>query len=102
MTENSNHDARGRFTKGNSAGIGRPKHAKDYMAAVKAAVPTGKWKQIIDQAVIDAIAGDRWARQWLSDYLLGKPTAHVEIQGNIGFSLADWQRREEERLGDIE
>ena len=96
-------DDKGRYLKGASGNPGgRPKHSKDYQEAIKAACTPAKWRKIINQAITDATQGDRWARQWLSDYVLGKPTNYVHVEGAVGFSLADWLVREAERLEDIE
>jgi len=43
------------------------------------------WNTIIDSAVARAKAGDSTARQWLSDYLLGKPV----------------QKQENEQIGEV-
>jgi len=42
------------------------------------------WNTIIDSTVARAKAGDSTARQWLSDYLLGKPVQRQEISGPDG------------------
>jgi hypothetical protein len=38
------------------------------------AVPLDHWRKICDVAVEQALAGDGRARDWLTDYLVGKPT----------------------------
>jgi hypothetical protein len=36
-------------------------------------VPLETWKQILKKAVEDGLDGNRHAREWLGNYLLGKP-----------------------------
>lgn len=55
-----------------------------YLAALYRRVSTADWNAIIDSAVARAKAGDSTARQWLSDYLLGKPVQRSEISGPDG------------------
>jgi hypothetical protein len=68
-------DSNGRFRKGNNGGPGRPRRAveADYLSALSDAVPLGIWKKIVEKAVEGALAGDRHAREWVGNYLLGKP-----------------------------
>jgi hypothetical protein len=69
-------DDRGRFAQGNCGGPGRPRRAveRDYLAALADAVSIDRWRAIVDRAVEDASQGDAKARQWISEYLTGKPT----------------------------
>lgn len=62
----------GRFAKGNGGGPDRPKRSVevDYLKALNRTVTLADWKQIIRRAVMDAVAGDAKARNWLSKYLL--------------------------------
>ena len=46
---------------------------EQYLLAISDACPLGKWKQIVDRAVQDALNGDSPARDWLAKYLVGKP-----------------------------
>jgi hypothetical protein len=41
-------------------------------------VTPADWNTIIDQAILDAQNGDRWARKWLSDYLMPPPSQIYE------------------------
>lgn len=92
-------DANGRFLPGSSGNpTGRRKRKKDYMALLDAACTPTKWKAIVNRAIEDAIGGDRWAREWVSSYLLGKPQRQVKIKGQVGLSLADWESRAAERI----
>jgi len=45
------------------------------------------WKKIIHVAVARAKSGEAASRQWLSDYLLGKPVQKNEISGEGGDAL---------------
>jgi hypothetical protein len=76
MSDRKTHrDTNGRFAVGNSGGPGRPRRAVEanYLAALSEAVSVRKWKKIVEKAVKDALAGDRHAREWIGDYVLGKP-----------------------------
>lgn len=37
------------------------------------------WRAIVKRAVIDAVAGDRYARDFVADRLIGKPTQTVAV-----------------------
>jgi hypothetical protein len=74
----TDRDARGRFLPGSPGGPGRPRRAveTDYLAALSEAVPLERWREIVETAVDQAVAGDAKARDWLGSYLAGKPTGH--------------------------
>ena len=77
-------DKKGRFVKGNPGNPnakGRPNRKTEdkYLKALRDSVTSKEWKAICKQAVKDAKKGDRSARQWLSDYLLGKPQQFVDL-----------------------
>ena len=77
-------DENGRFVKGNPGNpeaTGRPpREVEDkYLHALKKSVTLTAWKAISKRAIGDAKKGDRAARQWLSDYLLGKPQQFVDV-----------------------
>ncbi len=65
----------GRFAPGNPGGPGRPRREteRDYIRALAEAVSVDTWKAIVETAVRDAGQGDRYAREWLSSYLMGRP-----------------------------
>jgi len=42
-----------------------------------------KWTRIITKAVQQAIGGDRHARKWISDYLMGPPVQRVEAEVEV-------------------
>jgi len=87
-------DSRGRFTRGNCAGRGnhggRPKHyATEYADVMKQGLTLKSWRKIVDRAIEQAIEGDHRARQWLAEYVMGKP---------IQLIAADVQNGPRERL----
>jgi len=69
----------------------------------KAVTPT-KWKAIVERAIKDACKGDKAARQWLANYLLGKPgefiTQTIDVTGAM--SLADWREQAKARREEVE
>lgn len=74
------HDPRtGRFAPGNPGGPGRPRRAveADYLAALSEAVPMERWREIVETAIDQAVAGDAKAREWIGSYLVGRPTGNA-------------------------
>jgi hypothetical protein len=71
---NNLRDGDGRFRAGNPGGPGRPRRAveSEYLATLSDAVPLRTWKTIVKKAVKDATAGNRHAREWLGNYLIGR------------------------------
>lgn len=83
-------DEKGRFVKGASGNPqGRlPKETeKTYLEVCQNTCTFDVWHEITMKAVEQAKRGDARARQWLSDYLMGKPISMVmavqEKQENI-------------------
>ena len=73
-------DSKGRFVKGASGNPqGRlPKQTETSYLQVSESVCTfDVWREITMKAVEQAKRGDARARQWLSDYLIGKPLQMV-------------------------
>lgn len=72
----------GLFAPGNKLGRGRPARAveQEYINAVIGGVSMAQWKKIVKKAVADAVDGDWRARQWLSEYLIGKPPTILDIR----------------------
>lgn len=73
-------DSKGRFIKGASGNPqGRlPKQTETSYLQVSESVCTfDVWREIVAKAVEQAKRGDARARQWLSDYLIGKPVSMV-------------------------
>lgn len=81
---------KGQFVEGNKASPGRPKRPTEaeYLAALTSRVTLAKWGQIIDRALTDAIAGDYRARQWVSDYIVGKPVTTIDLRAGEQAQLA--------------
>lgn len=73
-------DSKGRFVKGASGNPqGRlPKEIEQtYLQVCESTCPFDVWREITMKAVEQAKRGDARARQWLSDYLIGKPISMV-------------------------
>ncbi len=64
----------GSFRKGNPGGPGRPflRQAR-FLEVMNEVVTTDEWKKVVRQALKRAVAGDHYARDWLSKYLMGQP-----------------------------
>jgi len=64
----------GRFAPGNPGGPGRPCRDTERacLAAMAEAYPPETWKQIVETAVLHGGQGDRYAREWLASYLVGR------------------------------
>ena len=93
----ANRDGKGRFTKGNSGGPGRPKRTKEekYLTSMVRCVKLKDWRDIVERAVADAKDGDAKAREWLSNYLLGKPSQELKVKGETDLRiLLEWDDAE--------
>ena len=77
-----NRDEKGRFVRGCEAGPGRtPKEIKGtYLEILQEAVTPADWLKVAQKALRQAMSGDKNARQWLSDYLLGKPIQELTVE----------------------
>lgn len=73
-------DARGRFLPGWEGGPGRAPAKKEerYYQLTREAVTEDDWLAIVHTTIIRAKKGDRWAREWLGNYLLGRPVQRVD------------------------
>lgn len=85
-------DKKGRFVKGNPGNPnakGRPRRDTEdkYLQALHSSVTNGDWKAICKKATEQAKSGDKAARQWLSDYLLGKPVQNLIVEGQTDLSI---------------
>jgi len=85
----------GQFEKGHTGNPnGRPKRSTEekYLAALSRRVTLKEWAKIVDVAVARAKAGDGQARQWISDYLMGKPVQRTEHSGPDGgpIMIVNW------------
>lgn len=81
----------GRFLPGNKtshkggARGGRPRRETEekYLKAMSETVSIDDWILITRVAVHKAKNGDRYARQWLSEYLIGKPTEYKIVDADV-------------------
>lgn len=76
----------GKFVPGNGGGPGRPKRIVEekYLKKLSSRVTIGDWQDIVDKAIEQAKDGDRWARDFLAGYLLGRPVQRSEVSGPGG------------------
>lgn len=105
-------DDKGQFVEGNGGGPGRPPREREvkYLQSLTERVTLESWEAIVDQAITDALAGDRHARDWLSKYLLPKATAEgdavpmtlcPELREKLGLDTPTPELREKpEPVGD--
>ena len=71
-------DERGRFiSSGNPNGRASRKVETEYLELAKRKCGKSEWLAIVETAIEQAKEGDAKARQWLSDYLIGKPISRV-------------------------
>jgi len=81
----ANVTGKGGFKKGQSGNPkGRPprKTEQAYLNAMIGKVSIAAWQRIVIRAVEDAERGDAKARQWLTDYVVGKPTQYTDVTTN--------------------
>ena len=80
MTE---RDSKGRFKKGHSGNPdGRKKAHRPYIEVMFESVDAVDWQEIIEQAIRQAKRGDKDARKWLADYIMGLPKQKVAFEGS--------------------
>jgi hypothetical protein len=58
---------------------GRP---PGYLKTLHEVTSIEDWRAICVKAIEDAKAGDRYARTWIGDYLLGKPKESIDVTSN--------------------
>jgi hypothetical protein len=82
-------DQNGRFAPGNRGGPGRPRKAREekYLDILVAACTPDEWEQVCRVAIARARAGDSRAREWLANYIIGKPIEKHEVTGPEGEGL---------------
>ena len=77
----------GRFLPGNKASRngGRPRRSTEekYLKALSDSVSIDDWKAIATKAIAQAKDGDKDARAWLGNYLIGKPTEYQVIDADV-------------------
>jgi len=92
-----NRDSSGRFIKGVSGNPGgRPIDQSKYLKKIDTAITFKEWRCIILKAIEQAKRGDAKARQWLSDYLLGKAPQALNITGDMRYTLERFEDTPEE------
>jgi hypothetical protein len=71
----------GRFLPGNKFAKGRPpkKYEIELYESFNKVVTKEDWEEIIRIAVKQAKRGDKWARDFLADRVLGKPMQSIDI-----------------------
>jgi len=82
-------DANGRFVKGNGGGPGRPPKQREqrYYEIALNACTFKDWRIIWKKAIEQAKDGDKDARKFVADYLIGKPPQKLEHTGADGSPL---------------
>jgi hypothetical protein len=86
-TMSQTYERNGRFVKGGLPGPGRPKGARapsDYLVRLKDKVPFETWDAVCDKAIAQALDGDARAREWLANYLIGRPLQAVALAEPVG------------------
>ena len=79
----------GRFIRGHKASVGnrggRPRRSTEekYLKTLSDSVTLDDWRAIALRAVEQAMAGDKDARAWLGNYLIGKPTEYQVIDADV-------------------
>ena len=88
-------DNKGRFLPGNKASPGRAKRAieVDFHNILLDAVSATDWTKIVAKAVKDAIAGDKYAREFVANYTIGKPPQILELRAADATLLAALLKR---------
>jgi hypothetical protein len=85
-------DENGRFLPGHAIkSPGRPpvRLERAYMDNLRERLTLDKWIKIINRAITDAIKGDRYAREWLSNYAIGRPPYNLQISASDAATLKE-------------
>jgi hypothetical protein len=77
-------NAHGRFVPGWRGGPGRKpggNHAlrAEYLSELSETVPLHQWHEVCRIALRQALEGDARAREWIANYLIGRPLQALEI-----------------------
>lgn len=77
----TNRDEKGRFGAGNTFGQGRPTRQTErtYLQIVMEECDPDTWRRIVRSVIEDALHGSSSARSWLGGYLVGPPSARLEM-----------------------
>ena len=87
---------KGQFVKGSaSPSPGRPKRAIEvaFHDILVEAVTEDLWRGIVRVAIKDALQGDKFAREWISNYVIGKPPQILELRAADATLLAELLKR---------
>jgi hypothetical protein len=101
--QSNGRDTNGKFVEGNTYGKGRPKLETErlYLHAVREACDFETWKKVVEMSVLQAKQGDAKARNFLANYLIGKPEQKnfllIDTTEN-GESISAEKAKEDERL----
>jgi len=92
-------DGKGRFTKGGTPGPGRPKRAVEvaFHDILVESVTEDLWRGIVRVAIKDALKGDKFAREFIANYTIGKAPQILELRAADATLLADLLKRFEAR-----
>jgi hypothetical protein len=71
----------GRFRPGWKGGPGRPcrQTEQTYLRVLFEVVSPEDWGKVCERALAQALEGDARAREWLGNYLIGRPRQAVEV-----------------------
>ena len=81
----ADRDERGRFLPGSQVGKlgGRKPYEIEWRAlTIIRDIPAETWEMIRNKAIQQALRGDWRAREWLSNYTLGKPVQSIDINAH--------------------
>lgn len=100
MSDNG-RKADGTFAKGNTLqrNGGRPSKKREdrYYEIAIGTCSFKDWKAIIARAVTQAIDGDKDARKWLADYLMGPPRV-IQTSDPDAPTIDEWWERADRRM----
>jgi hypothetical protein len=74
---------RGRFLQGNAASRARGRPRNEYREALQAAITPADLAAIASRARTQALEGDRHARSFIADYMLGRPRVMDRDSGPV-------------------
>ena len=94
-------DARGRWVKGTTGNPGGQKKGNKsarYWAITQNTCTLKDWRAIITKAIEQAKGGDKHARAWLADRLIGSVTAKLKTTIDVGETLNEDLERALDRI----
>ena len=97
-------DSNGRFIKGRKGHTGPRKKKADpgLITLMTTAMPNSKRIKIIRKAVEQAIEGDKFAREWLFNYVYGKAPDTIDMYVSGGMTLDLWLDNAKRRMEQAE